>query len=362
MTNEIGSEFWSEEGDRSALNLEIPLWLKRFGQVTLTSSGRGALSLCLEQITPQIKRVLLPAYICESVIDPFEKAGYELVFYDLNMDLTPRLEDSQLPEIGVFLHMGYFGFPTNRDLTAVLAKLKSKSVIIIEDVTHSLFSPQPLFPNDFVLGSIRKWLGIASGGFLASKQRIDVELADPPTGFIEKRKLGLALKSSYLKMAEPALKEIFFKAFQEAEAFLDQDPGAYGIDEQSQGELNKLAVADLCDRRAENFNYLQAQLSQVEGIELVFKDPTEIYCPLFCPIYVVAERTKLQGDLTAQGIYCPVHWPVPATLDSKLHPAMMKLYQSVLSIPCDQRYGREAMERIIKAITGSMETRRVIKE
>lgn len=362
MINEIGSEFWDSPGDDTKGNLAIPFWLNKFGQITLTSSGRGALSLCLEQIKPHSKRVLMPAYICESVIRPFEQAGYELIFYDLNNDLTPQLAAIELPEIGVFLHMGYFGFPTNRGLAKVIAKLKSKSVIIIEDVTHSLFSEQQPFQNDFVVGSIRKWLGIPSGGFLGSKQPIEAELAEAPVAFIEKRKLGLALKSNYMQMADPSLKETFLQAFQEAEEFLDRDLSAYKIDKQSNVEINQLTVDDLCARRVENFNYLQEQIKPIEGIEAVFKTLPERHCPLFFPVYVVDDRTRLRADLIAQAIYCPVHWPMPAAVAGKLTGPMTKRYHWVLSIPCDQRYGIDDMKRIIKAITGSMESRRVIKE
>jgi hypothetical protein len=74
---EIGSEFWLEDpwvNDDLASQIgqtgEIK-WLNKFGNIVLTLSGRDAISLLLQEIKPRVKTVLLPAYICDSVIMPF---------------------------------------------------------------------------------------------------------------------------------------------------------------------------------------------------------------------------------------------------------------------------------------------------
>ena len=50
MINEIGSEFWAQKRDSTGIKSDIPIWLKKYGDVVLTSSGRGALSLILDKI------------------------------------------------------------------------------------------------------------------------------------------------------------------------------------------------------------------------------------------------------------------------------------------------------------------------
>ena len=166
---EIGSEFWLD-GLPEKAPVIFPEYLKGYGDMTFTTSGAGALTLLLQQIEPKTKIALLPAYICESVIEPFLEMGYHCHYYEVNGDLVPDLESIRsFSEVGVFFHLGYFGFPTNSNLSGVLEYFKKESVLIIEDVTHSLFSGfgHSKF-NDFYIGSFRKWFGVPSGGFLAA--------------------------------------------------------------------------------------------------------------------------------------------------------------------------------------------------
>lgn len=96
---EIGSEFILNE-DLNCSEEKIMNIINNFPNSVLTSSGRGAISLVLENIKPMNKLVLLPIYICESVISTFEKYNYTVLYYDLNEDFSPQLP--MLENIGVF--------------------------------------------------------------------------------------------------------------------------------------------------------------------------------------------------------------------------------------------------------------------
>ena len=65
-----------------------------FGHCTWLRSGREALHLVALNIkgVKQKPTVLMPAYCCHSMVDPFEKAGWEVFYYRLNKDLTADLE------------------------------------------------------------------------------------------------------------------------------------------------------------------------------------------------------------------------------------------------------------------------------
>ena len=80
---EIGSEFWLNSLPNVSRN-KVPKWLNKLGNSILTSSGRGAINLLLQQVNPQYKSVLMPAYICESVILPFVENGYTCYFYKID--------------------------------------------------------------------------------------------------------------------------------------------------------------------------------------------------------------------------------------------------------------------------------------
>ena len=62
----------------------------QYGKCTWLRSGREALHLVALNLNPDKDEqiVLMPAYCCHSMVDPFEKAGWKVVYYRLNEDLT----------------------------------------------------------------------------------------------------------------------------------------------------------------------------------------------------------------------------------------------------------------------------------
>ncbi len=348
---EIGSEFWIDKNHIYKEKSEIPHWLNKFGNVVFTSSGRGAISLFLDQVNPKTKKALLPSYICDSVILPFEKAGYEISYYDVDDYFRPVNINTDNIELGIFIHMGYFGFPTNKELSDIISKLRANSVIIIEDVTHTLFSSYKNdICNDFVVGSIRKWFGIPSGGFLASRGTNNNKLPYPPNQFVDLRVSSLQQKFEYIKTLDKSLKQDYLKGFGKAEELLDKDFSSYRIDKMSEIIIKNLDAIKLKRTRRLNYEFLLRNLNNIREVEVIFKSIDYDVTPLFFPIYVNRDRNKLRSYLISKGIYCPVHWPIPNQLEGPMNKTTKKIYDTILSIPCDQRYGIDDMKRIIEAI------------
>lgn len=354
---EIGSEFWIDKNKLVLESDEMPSWLTRFGNVVLTTSGRGALSLLLEHVKPRVKSVLLPAYICDSVILPFEQGGYELSYYDVDKYLKPTdIESIKNSNVGVFLHMGYFGFSTNEILSDLISSLKSESVITIEDVTHTLFSQQnKSMESDYIIGSIRKWFGIPSGGFLASDKIMKIDLLDANVDLINIRKLSLHQKFEYMNSGNESIKSTYLSGFNRAEHIFDEDIKPYKIDHESEVIVKNLNNKELQSARQRNYAFLLKQLRGVDGIVVLFDDVENDVTPLFFPIYVKNNRDELRRKLIENEIYCPVHWPIPKQVNGHLNITTKNIYDSILSIPCDQRYQIEDMRRIINEIVSFFE-------
>ncbi|MDD4096327.1 MAG: hypothetical protein PHP22_08830 [Oscillospiraceae bacterium] len=350
---EIGSEFWIEKELNETSNASIPDWLNGFGDVVLTSSGRGAISLILSQISPRVKRALVPSYVCESVILPFERAGYELVYYEVDEFFVPKDISTLNTEIGVFLHMGYFGFSTNEILVGEIEKLRARSVIIIEDVTHTLFSKyNPSPENDYVVGSLRKWLGVPCGGFAAAvRQKMDcAELPPPPQELIELRTNSLRQKRLYMQTIDESLKKDFLNGFSEAEKIFDDDVGAYQMDRLSVQIILEVDIERIVHKRRENYRFLLEQLSEKVEIRAIFNTLPESVCPFIFPVIVAADRDQMRRKLIEEKIYCPIHWPIPKQVDHLISSGTRATYDSILSIPCDQRYNLTDMNRIVCAL------------
>ncbi|MCP1154195.1 DegT/DnrJ/EryC1/StrS family aminotransferase [Peribacillus frigoritolerans] len=352
MIREIGSEFWLDNIPKESQN-EVPNWLSIYGDTILASSGRGAISLLLQQVTPRYKSVLLPAYICDSVILPFIEQGYSCYFYKINNDLSPNIESIKSYEnIGLFLHMGYYGFSTNSNLLSVLQDFKEQSVIIIEDITHTLFSSVNRFEeNDFYVGSIRKWFGLPGGGFISSSKRILKRTAlYTNDGFSKLRIAALAAKGKYVKTRDENLKDLFLNQFSRAESLLDRDVAPYCIDGLSMDLINFIDSDELVSKRRMNFKTLSEGLKSVSYLDPFFNDLTKNACPLFYPVMIKNNRDDIKKKLAEEKIYCPVHWPVSDQIKDRHLESTLGIYNSILSIPCDQRYGIIDMERIISVL------------
>ena len=66
------------------------------GSLRFFMSGRCANYYALQDIclTDTKKAAYVPVYTCETVLAPFLKAGYELLFYDVSKDLTHQRRQS----------------------------------------------------------------------------------------------------------------------------------------------------------------------------------------------------------------------------------------------------------------------------
>jgi len=267
--------------------------------------------------------------------------------------MTPDFESIyEYKNNGIFLHMGYYGFPTNTGLSDVVKYFKNESTIIVEDVTHTLFSKYPRYEeNDYYFASIRKWVGLPSGGFIASpKRNIKKDNIKHNETFASIRKEALLLKASYIRSTNKELKSQYLDLFSKGENILNNDLKAYYIDSISKEIINTLDVKKIKEKRCKNFKILLEGLRDVEYIESVFKGLTDDTCPLFYPVYINKSRNEVQQKLKEKDIYCPIHWPIPKQIKYGQFKNAEKIYNKILSIPCDQRYGVEDMERIISVL------------
>ena len=141
------------------------------GDLEYLLSGRCGIYHCLLDIARYDKKrvAYLPLYTCETVVAPFVKAGFALKFYPLDRNMRPVFSEDALDRVSLVSVCGYYGFSTfDRDF---VRKCKARGLTVMEDMTHSVLSADGLDENcDYAAGSLRKWMGVACGGF-ALKRR-----------------------------------------------------------------------------------------------------------------------------------------------------------------------------------------------
>ena len=327
MRTEIGSEFWSMPLKDTATDF-FP------SDTAWFLSGRSALEAIIADIksTRNIRIARLPSWCCDSMITPFLRRGIEVSFYPVRMENGRLVQD--VPEAGeneILFVMDYFGFRSNVQIS------RGKS-IIIRDVTHSLFSAE-YSDADYYFGSLRKWCGIATGGFA-----IGIETADrqEDVSYVFMRRAAMAEKAKYICKSSES--KGFLNIFAEAEEHLDTCPVSKA-DEEDIMLAQRLNI-DLI--RAARRNNASVLLDSV-GEFAMFNTLGENDCPLFVPILLPERvRNDLRSFLISKEIYTPIHWPKSPY--HKLDRQTECIYNSELSLVCDQRYSENDMYRIVDTI------------
>lgn len=354
MFKEIGSNFFLDAATISSYPLkeETQIFKHYARDIIYSSSGRGAISLALDQLKSNNKVALLPIYTCGSVIRPFLKKGYTVQYYDIEPDLTiswDKLKQSiLLHRPDVLLFHAYFGFDTHRTIQEHIAFLRQHSITIIEDLTHSLFSDFEKADADFHVASIQKWLPIPDGGLIFSKRNI----IDAPTGPSQEAIVEIHLKAfqekyRYTQTLNGNLKQRYRELFSQAEEVLALDSSFYPISDPALRIIQNSDYHRLKQSRKENYCFLLKEMQEFEFARPVFPELPEGVIPLFFPVFVEMERTELREFMASNEVYLPIHWPISKHVINQLTPNAKYIYNHILAIPIDQRYTVQDLRRLV---------------
>ncbi len=162
----VGGEFYADERWR----LDEPA-IDTSGSIFL-NGGKACLTVIGVYLMAQgIRDVLMPTYLCPSILNTLEPLGLHFTFYQVKPDLSIDLEDLKRKAQGqrAVYFINYFGFNQAPEARAALHDLQEKGALVIEDNAQAAFHPGPL--GDFAFSSLRKFCA-HDGGYLTS--RLDV--------------------------------------------------------------------------------------------------------------------------------------------------------------------------------------------
>lgn len=347
--DEIGSDFFEE------LNTTQNI-LSDSASAFYLDSGRSAIRLVLRSIKASQKRAVLPAYTCETVILPFIELGYSVDYYNVNRDLIVNYDEfrqliEQLKPSVVLVH-AYFGFDTIQNIREYLEQLSNSGIVVIEDLTHSLFLSNRRTCSNFCVGSLRKWTGVSDGGFLAvCTGECPIESPDiENTKYIKSRCAAQELKREYAKSLDISIKDKYRSLFAASEAYLDEQTEIYTMSSTTRNLILGIDYEQLKKLRRANYCYLLNAFSSIKQVSIPEALKNQTDAPLYFVMYVDGCRTALQKHMAEQNIYLPVIWPMPPQVIGKCSSSVEFIYSHILAVPCDQRYEISDMERISLSI------------
>ena len=301
------------------------------------SSGRAALYQILKFLKKEkgVNNILLPDYLCSSVLVPVKVLGLDYTFYPIDEHL--ELEQSSFANLynkdTAVLVINYFGL---KNLTAQIQTLRllDENAIIIEDDVQAYYEfKKPLGDVDFKFTSLRKTFAVPDGGLVKTKYTLSK--SEVHNTFGQYKAAAALLKS----MREGNFNDsIYLEMFEKGESLIDEELecGMSLVAEKLYAFMDEERVKV---RRLNNAKYLMELLGKM-GIK-PFLPLIEDHVPLFIPV-TLQNRDAVRKAMFQKEIFCPVHWPSEGM---DLNRGKM-MTETELSLIIDQRYGRKDMEAI----------------
>ena len=325
---EVGSEFWNVPTVERGNTLFSP-------KTQWFLSGRSALQSIIFDLQ-DCHTVAMPSWCCDSMVDPFIKAGIEVHFYPVYW--REWLHQDVLLDCDILFLMDYFGH------TGPQPDLRGFKGVVIRDITHSLFS-STYFDADYYFGSLRKWCGVWTGGFAWTEDGHRLSLSDTNNGeYMALREKAMDWKNRYMNGCEMTDKG-YLKVFGEAETILETVNAAPAADRDIR-VAKKLDVELIRSRHQDNAKVLMNAFTDWLMFPVVKKTDFPMFVPVLIPN---GKRDELRKHLINKAIYCPIHWP----LSERHHLISARerfIYDNELSLVCDQRYTEQDMNRMVNAI------------
>lgn len=288
--------------------------------------GRNAFAFIL--LARNIKKIVLPYFLCESVRQVCKRYDVEVRYYHINEQFLPT--SIHLAEDEWMYVVNYYGQLSNQQIHI----LHEQYHRIIMDNAQAYFN-SPMHGID-TFYSCRKYFGVSDGSFLYSDVNFEKEY---PQDESYKR------MSFLLGRFERTASE-FYLEYAQNNTMFESEP----IKQMSKLTWNLLHGIDydnVRDKRTENFRYLHEKLQKYNKLELFVPDGAFMY-----PLYInggAIIRKKLQK----KKIYIPTLWPDVFDVCDK---TMLEydMAENILPLPVDQRYGLDDMEYICENLKNSM--------
>ena len=321
--------------------------------VKLYSLCREALLALLQAVEVPRKSALLPAYTCSTVIDPFMQLGWDVAFYSVNMDLSLNLESLMAksrdccPSVAVF--HPYYGMDYSASELDAIKALRDEGCLTVEDLTQNLFAPKHEDIFACRVGSIRKWFPVPDGGFLDSPFAV-CDPSQENESFYIPQLVAMRLRFKYFETNDTELKDLSIQLNKYAERHAHESIVMHAISDYTLIAMKGLDIDGCIEARRDHFHTLFDGLADCGKVTLPIRDMNRLVgAPLYFPLFVNGDRASFQSQIAERSIYAPVLWRA-ASEDVVVDDAVRSIYDRILAIPCDQRYSREDMIRVVEAI------------
>ncbi|MGO4692876.1 hypothetical protein AB4Z50_01220 [Paenibacillus sp. 2TAB26] len=323
---------------------------KKHSHYIWTATGRSAIYHALEELEGRgIERIAyLPAYVCDSVIQPFKKKKYTIHFYSMGADLkTPANLPEDLNNV-VFLFVHYFGHENKSMSNWLRLKKLEQRFYVIEDCVQAAFSDIYSEWSDFRIYSYRKFTPQPDGALLISNKNIQINLFPnfDNMEFLLDQIEGKIRRSLSMKDTD------YLPLLKHSEARLDNIISLNGISDFSTFLMERIDFEEIKSVRRRNWFLLKELIEQDVHISsflnVIFETISSYEVPLGFPVLVSGGfRNDLRQFLIRHNIFCPIHWNISdSTFKEDLNVSL-----NILTLPIDQRMNEDHVYYLVRYIS-----------
>jgi len=289
------------------------------------NTGRNAFEYILR--AKKYKKVYLPYYTCDVMLEPIMKLNLEYEFYSIDSNFMPIFDFTDIKKNDVFVYNNYFGICDEQ-----VKEVASVCENLIVDNSQAFYN-KPIKGID-TFYSPRKFFGLPDGAYLFTDNLLEYELEKDISYERCEHLLG--------RMDTTA--EQHFQVYKENSKILCNQP----IKEMSnltQRLLSSIDYKTISDKRKKNFNIIHNELGKRNKLEfnISSKEVAMIYP------FLVLNGSKLKRELIANKIYVATYWPNVLNWAEK-DSFEYNITNNLLALPIDQRYSEDDMYRIIEII------------
>lgn len=340
----VGGMFGLGGGVSRNQNVSLPFFERSH---LLLANARSGIAILAHALAPS--QIWFPSYLCDVILKAAKQVRSSPVtqFYDVNYRLEISTEKwlTNVKKGDLVVLIDYFGFPYDR---AYAIQAKERGAWVLEDACQALLSEGIGDFADFVIYSLRKWIGVPDGGVLVDNTDmglLDIELRKPPSDWWLKAFYATVLRREFDLYGGSRR---WFQLFREANA--EGPIGHYAMSELSMILLmHGFDYSTITKRRVDNYRTLSDKLSNLA----LFPKLSSGVVPLGFPIRV-KNRDQVRQMLFNHEMYPPLHWPIQDVVPEEFKESH-RLAAEIMTLPCDQRYDSSDMNRMAQLVCEVLE-------
>lgn len=288
------------------------------------NSARSAFFVLLNSLN--VKKILMPKFICNSMIAPLMMLDIEIVYYDLDDEFYPIIKHY---DNDYLLYVNYFGVCTKNQYRLLVEYPQNK---LIFDHSQAFFVPP--FKNIHTLYSPRKFFPIADSGILLSSS---IKISDNAIAELQNCRIA---ENQYQHLFKRLLHgaKVGYTDFQQSERYFENEIPSH-ISPITRQILKVLDYQEVQKQRLDNFKILHSLLGEYNVLSL---DIANITSPLTYPFLCYHNGEEFKKQLITNQVYTPTYWQdclERVDNDSNEY----HWVNNVVHFVCDQRYLEDDM-------------------